>query len=85
MHPKKQNKKSLHPNIGGYFKDVYDFVRLKKIKESEDRSQKYNKKLDKREKTLRSSLDIGEKVLVSAERLRKKDLSKKTIQKHNRK
>ena len=30
--PEKTEQKSLDPNIGGYFKDVYDFVRLNKIK-----------------------------------------------------
>ena len=37
------------------------------------RVDKYNQKFDRRKKTLRSPLNIGEKVLVLAERLKKKD------------
>ena len=37
------------------------------------RNDKYNQKLDWRKKTLRSPLNLTEKVLVLAERLRKKD------------
>ena len=51
---------------------MYDFVKLKKIKENKDRLQKYDEKSDKRKKKLRNLLDIGEKLLVLAERLKKK-------------
>ena len=37
------------------------------------RVDKYNQRIDRRKKTLRSPLNIGEKVLVLAERLKKKD------------
>ena len=70
--PEKTEQKSLDPNIGEYFREVYDFVKLKKIKENKDRLQKYDEKSDKRKKKLRNLLDIGEKLLVLAERLKKK-------------
>ena len=51
---------------------MYNFHRLVRIKEARQRSKKFTKNLDKRyKKSLRNSLDIGEKVLVLAERLRK--------------
>ena len=75
--PEKTEQKSLDPNIGDYFKEVYNFIRLKKIKDNEDRLEKYNQKIDKKKKTLRSPLSIGEKVLVLAGRLKKKDALKK--------
>ena len=53
---------------------MYDFHRLVRIKKAQQRSEKYAKKLDNRKKKrLRDSLDIGDKVLVLAEWLRKKD------------
>ena len=70
--PEKTKQKSSDPNIGEYFREVYDFVKLKKIKENKDRLQKYDEKSDKRKKKLRNLLDIGEKLLVLAERLKKK-------------
>ena len=45
----------------------------KKINENIDRLQKYDEKSDKRKKKFRNPLDIGEKVLVFAERLKRKD------------
>ena len=71
--PEKTEQKSSDPNIGEYFREVYDFVKLKKIKENKDRLQKYDEKSDKRKKKLRNPLGIGEKILVLAERLKKKD------------
>ena len=71
--PEKIEQKSLDPNFGEYFREVYVFVRLKKIKENKDCLQKYNEKSDKRKKKLRNLLDIGETVLVLDERLKKKD------------
>ena len=71
--PEKTEQKSLDPNFGEYFREVYVFVRLKKIKENKDCLQKYNEKSDKRKKKLRNLLDIGETVLVLDERLKKKD------------
>ena len=37
------------------------------------RNDKYNQKIDKRKRTLRSPLNLEEKVLILAERLKKKD------------
>ena len=37
------------------------------------RNEKYNQKIDKRKRTLRSSLNLDKKVLVLAEKLKKKD------------
>ena len=39
------------------------------------RNAKYDQKIDKRKRTLRSPLNLDEKVLVLAERLKKKDAS----------
>ena len=48
-------------------------MRLKKIQINEMRVDKYNQRIDRRKKTLRSPLNNGEKVLVLAEGLKKKD------------
>ena len=48
-------------------------MRLKKIENNQMRNDKYNQKLDRRKRKLRSPLNLDEKVLVSAERLKKKD------------
>ena len=51
---------------------MYNFHRLVRIKEARQRSKKYAKILDNRYKnSLRNPLEIGKKVLVLAERLRK--------------
>ena len=62
----------LHLKI--YFQEVCDFMRLKKIQINEMRVDKYNQRIDRRKKTLRSPLNVGEKVLVLAKRLKKKDV-----------
>ena len=46
---------------------------LRKIQNNQIRNDKYNQKIDRRKTTLRSPLKLTEKVLVLAERLRKKD------------
>ena len=66
-------EKSLDPKDGKYFQEVYNFMRLKKIQNNEMRVDKYNQRIDRRKVTLRSPLNIGEKALVLAERLKKKD------------
>ena len=70
--PETTEKRSLIPNDSKYFKEIYDFMRLKKIGNNQARNERYNEKIDKR-KRLRSPLNLDEKVLVLAERLRKKD------------
>ena len=69
--PEKIEKRSLDPNAGKYFQEVYDFARLRKIQNNQIRNDKYDQKIDRRKRTLRSPLNLTEKVLVLAERLRK--------------
>ena len=71
--PETIEKRSLNPNYAKYFQEIYDFVRLRKIENNQLRNDKYDQKIDKRKITLRSQLNLNEKVLVLAERLRKKD------------
>ena len=67
-------KKSLESE---YFKEIYDFHRLVKITKGINRYERYNEKLDKKQKRkLREPLNINEKVLVLAERIKKKDAPK---------
>ena len=58
-----------------YFTDICDFHRLVRVEEQEDRAVRYMVKQGPQKKTkkLRELLDIGEKVLLIAERLKKKD------------
>ena len=71
--PENTEKRRLNPKDAKYFKEIYDFVRLRKIQNSQMKNVKYNQKLDRRKKTSRSPLNLTENVLVLAERLRKKD------------
>ena len=71
--PEKIEERSLDPNDGKYFQEFYDFVRLRKIQNNQIRNDNYNQKIDRRKTTLRSPLNLTEKVLVLAERLRKKN------------
>ena len=71
--PETIEKRSLDLNDGEYFQEIYDFMRLKKIGNNQLRNEKYGEKLDKRKRKLRSPLNLDEKVLVLAERLKKKD------------
>ena len=48
-------------------------MRLRKIGNNQMRNDKYNQKLDRRKRKLRSPLNLDERVLVSAEGLKKKD------------
>ena len=59
------------------FKEVYDFYRLAKVTKDAGRYERYNEQLDKKQKKkLREPLNIGERVLVLAERIKKKDAPK---------
>ena len=71
--PENLKNRSLNPKDGKYFQEIYDFVRLRKIENNQIRNDEYNKRIDKRKQTLRSPLNLTEKVLLLAERLRKKD------------
>ena len=66
-------KRSLNPNDGKYFQEIYDFMRIRKIENNQMRDDKYNKKIDRRKRKLRSPLNLNKKVLLLAERLKKKD------------
>ena len=55
------------------FHKIYDFHRLVKVRKFAERYEPSDTKSDRRfHKKLRSPLEIGEKVLVLAERLKKK-------------
>ena len=71
--PETIEKRSLDPTDGKYFQEIYDFVRLRNIENSQMRNDKYDQKIDKRKRKLRSPLNLHQKVLVLAERLKKKD------------
>ena len=62
--PETIEKRSLNPNDSKYFQEIYDFMRLRKIETNQTRNDRYNEKLD-----------LDERVLVLAERLRKKERS----------
>ena len=66
-------KRSLNPKDGKYFQEIYNFMRLRKIGNNQMRNDKYNQKLDKRKRKLRSPINLDEQVLVLVERLKKKD------------
>ena len=63
-------KKSLTDDI---FKEKFDFYRLAKIGKENKRYERYMTKKDSNKRKLRDPLNIGEKVLVLSERLKKKD------------
>ena len=71
--PETIEKRSLNPNDGKYFQVIYDFMRLRKIETNKSRNDRHNEKYDRRKRKLISPLNIDEKVLVLAERLKKKD------------
>ena len=54
-----------------YFTDIYDFHRLVRVKEHEDRTvRSMEKEDDRKRRKLREPLDIRGKVLIIAERLK---------------
>ena len=71
--PETIEKRSLNLNDGKYFQEIYDFTRIRKIENYQTRNDKYDQKIDRRKRTLRSTLNLDEKVLVLAERLKKKE------------
>ena len=71
--PETIEKISLDLNDGKYFQEIYDFVRVRKIENNQKRNDKYDQKIDRRKRTLRSPLNLDEKVSALAERLEKKD------------
>ena len=72
--PEVIEKKTLANDV---FREVYDFYRLVKVTKNANRYERYNEKLDrKQKKKLREPFNINEKVLVLAERIKKKDAPK---------
>ena len=71
--PETIEQQSLSSNDGKYFREIYDFMRTRKIENNQMRNDKYDQKTDRRKRTLRSPLNLDEKVLVLAERLKRKD------------
>ena len=70
-HLKLLKKKTLADDV---YREVYDFYRLVKVSKAHNRYERYDLELDtKKKKKLREPLEIGEKVLVLAERIKKKD------------
>ena len=55
-----------------YEPEMYEFLRLKKVDNNQQRNAKYESKKERRQRKLRSPLYLDEKVLVLAERLKKK-------------
>ena len=72
--PEVIEKKTLENDV---FKEVNDFYRLVKVSKDANRYERYNERIDKKQKRkLREPLNIDEKVLVLAERIKKKDAPK---------
>ena len=71
--PDQIEEQVIEPEMWKYFQEVYDFHCLIKLKENRDRAKRFDAKVDRCKKRLKDPLEIGEKVLVLAERLRKKD------------
>ena len=72
--PETIEKKTLENDT---FREIFDFYRLAKVTKDANRYERYNEKLDKKQKKkLREPLNIGEKVMVLAERVKKKDAPK---------
>ena len=61
----------------GFNREMFDFLRVKKVDNNKFRNEKYNRRKDRRQKKLRNPLNLDEKVLVLAERLKKKDAPSK--------
>ena len=49
-------------------------MKIRKIENNQMRNNKYDRKVERRKRTLRSPLHLDEKVLVLVERLQKKDV-----------
>ena len=60
-----------------YNREMFDFLRLKKVDKNQQRNAKYESKKDRSQRKSRNPLYLDEKVLVLAERLKKKDTPSK--------
>ena len=75
--PESIEKNTLDLEDGEFNREMYDFLRIKKVDNNNYRNKKYETKKDKRQKRLCNSLYLDEEVLILAERLKKKDASSK--------
>ena len=75
--PESIEKNTLDLEDGEFNREMYDFQRIKKVDNNNYRTRKYETKKDKRRRKLRNPLYLDEKVLVLAERLKKKDAPSK--------
>ena len=76
--PENVEKKTIDSSKDSEFnREMYDFLRVKKVANNQYRNMKYDTKKDRRQKRLRNPLYLDEKVLVLAERLKKKDAPSK--------
>ena len=70
--PQTIEKRSLNSNDGIYCQEIYVFMRVKKLENNQVRNDKYDQKIARR-KRFKGPLNLDEKFLVLAERLKKKD------------
>ena len=70
IEPENVEKKSLEDDN---FREKFDFYRIDKVGKHNKRIKRYMAKKDENKRKLREPLNIGEKVLVLSERLKKKD------------
>ena len=76
--PESVENKTINSSKDSEFnREMYDFLRVKTVANNYYRNMKYDTKKDRRQKRLRNPLLIDEKVLVLAERLKKKDAPSK--------
>ena len=75
--PESVEKNTLDLEDGEFNREMYDFQRIKKVDNNNYRTRKYETKKDKQRRKLRDPLYLNEKVLVLAERLKKKDAPSK--------
>ena len=68
--PKEIEQRSLDDEN---YAELFDFKRLYEVGIHNERLQRYNEKITSRKQKLRDPLEVGEKVLVLASRIRKKD------------
>ena len=55
--PETIEKKSLNPNDGKYFQEIYVLMRLQKIENNQMRNNEYNQERDRKKRKLRSPLN----------------------------
>ena len=70
IEPENVEKKSLEDDM---FREKFDFYRIEKVGKENKTAKRYMTKKDGNKRKLREPLNIGEKVLVLSERLKKKD------------